>query len=317
MKIQKRDAPQEPLTLKYRPQELDDVVGQLAATKSIQSMLSKPHPHAFLFTGPSGVGKTTLARIVARLFEASDVIQIDAASYSGVEAVRGLTANMSFKSLGGGNKFIIVDECHSLSKSAWQALLASTEEPPAHVYWAFCTTEPEKVPSTIKTRCACYALKPIKPSDIADYLDKVAEIEGITLAANLLGIIARKANGSMRQALSFLQVCSGAETKEEVLALIEAAEAAVPVIELARLICLGQGLTWERAAQLVKNLEETNYEGVRLTIINYVTQALLGAKGEKEVTRLANILQCFSGSYNASEGKAPLLLSLASLLYGN
>jgi DNA polymerase-3 subunit gamma/tau len=320
----KKKAPDSPtpssLILKYRPQTWEELVGQEAVVRSLTTAIrNKTRPHSFLFTGPSGTGKTTIARLIAREMKVlpENISQIDAASFSGIESVRSILSTLPFRGWGEAPRLIIMDECHSLSKPAWQALLKSIEEPPAHVFWVFCTTEPDKVPETIKTRCLAYSLKPVRPDTLAEWLEGIAESEGITLGAKLVGLIARKAEGSPRRALSFLNACAAAESKDEVLSLIDSVEQSEGAIALARLIVKGQGFGWDEARRLVEGMDEGNMEGVRLTIYNYATKALLGTQGEKQAVRLAAVLHAFSGTYNPSEGKGPLLLSIASLLFGD
>ncbi len=128
----------EPLHLKYRPKDFDEVVGQDAVVKSLQQAVKNNAGHTFLFTGLSGVGKTTLARITAATVGcvSSNLIEIDAATHTGVDDMRDVTFSLKYKPIGVGSvKVIIVDECHMLSKSAWNSLLKVLEEPPAWVYW--------------------------------------------------------------------------------------------------------------------------------------------------------------------------------------
>ena len=145
-----------PLHIKWRPQKLNDVISHAFVVSSLKALLKeKECPHSFLFTGPSGVGKTTLARIVASYLEAA-VLEIDAATNTGIDAMRAVQDMARYKAIDNEKRVVIIDECHALSKQTWQSLLKIVEEPPAHLYWAFCTTEPDKVPATIKTRCVQY-----------------------------------------------------------------------------------------------------------------------------------------------------------------
>ena len=177
---------EEPLHIKYRPRSLQDVRGQDAVVDSLTTALKKStRPHSFIFTGPSGCGKTTLARILAEKFGCSpqNVIEIDAATNNGIDSMREVTSTLRYNGFGDTpNKAIIIDECHALSKAAWQSLLKSVEEPPAHVFFFFCTTENGKVPETINTRCQSYFLKPLRFDDLMDLLEFVVDEEALASA---------------------------------------------------------------------------------------------------------------------------------------
>ena len=143
------------LARKYRPQSWKQVIGQDAAIKSLRATLKAGGKHGFLFTGPSGVGKTTVARILAAAVgcEAHNLLEIDAATHTGIDAMRAVSEGVAYKAFGDSPvKVMIIDEAHSLSKAAWQSLLKVVEEPPEHAYWVFCTTEPGKIPPRSEER---------------------------------------------------------------------------------------------------------------------------------------------------------------------
>lgn len=321
----KKPAPKvsEPLHLKHRPKTFEDVVGQDAAVNNLTRLFESGRvPHSFLFTGPSGCGKTTLARIVATRLNCLDnsVIEVDAARYSGIDAMRELLTGAQYQSLGDSRrKFYIVDECHALSKATWQTLLKNVEEPSPHLYWAFCTTEAEKVPDTIRTRCHTYDLKPVKWDLLAEYLTAVRDEEKLEVKDEFIDIAARKAIGSVRQGLVYLSMLDGIVSKDEALRLVEDADSQMegPIV-LARMLVSGRGATWAAAVKIIQDLDGVAPETIRLTVLNYATAALLSTSGEKNAVQLLAVVQTFSslGVCNQSERMAPILVAVGSLLLG-
>ena len=146
----------DPLIVRHRPKAFDQVVGQKAALQMLDTLIQSQASRCFLFTGPSGVGKTTLARLTAIALgcDEADIQEVDGPTYTNVQELRTLTANLHLRPFTkSGFKAIIVDECQSFSSTAWNVLLKATEEPPRWLYWLFCTTELGRVPP--ETRCAC------------------------------------------------------------------------------------------------------------------------------------------------------------------
>ena len=308
-----------PLHLRHRPVTLNEMVGQDAVVRSLTTQLSGDAvPHAYLFTGPSGVGKTTLARILAKMTgcDESNIMEIDAATNSGVDNMRLVTQMAQYRGIGGSpNKFIIVDECHALSRATFQSLLLSIEEPPPHVYWALCTTEADKIPATIKTRCSHYDLKPVAWEVVCDHLTAIAKKEKLAVATDLCGVIARKADGSLRQAIQWLSMVNGITDKAEVNEILETAEGNVEAVDIAKTLVAGRGITWKGMIQKVQALDRTSPESVRIVIVNYIGASLLRTESEKEAVRLLTTLQAFSTPFNPSEKQAPLLLALGTVLF--
>lgn len=308
----------EPLHIKYRPQTLDEIIGQDAVVTNLTRLFeAKRVPKTFLFTGPSGIGKTTIARILASMVDAS-VIEVDAARYSDIESMRALLNGTQYAALGNSpRKFYIIDEIQAISKKAWDTLLMSSEQPPDHVYWAFCTTEPDKVPNAIRTRSHAYDLKPVKWDLLAEYLDFVRTEENLKVAKEFVDLAARKANGSVRQALVFLSLLDGITDKAEALRLVEDVEAMEegPIV-LARMVVSGRGFTWSAARKLVEGLSDVSPESIRLVVLNYAASALIKEDGEKQAEKLMSIIQAFSQPCNQSEKMSPILIAIGSLLFG-
>ncbi|MBT8235675.1 MAG: DNA polymerase III subunit gamma/tau, partial [Bacteroidia bacterium] len=199
---------------KYRPQNFKDVVGQSAITATLENAIESNHlAQALLFCGPRGVGKTTCARILAKKINedgtqkadedfAFNIFELDAASNNSVDDIRSLTDQVRIPPQVGKYKVYIIDEVHMLSQSAFNAFLKTLEEPPAHAIFILATTEKHKIIPTILSRCQIFDFKRITVKDIADYLKYIAEQQGIEADEDALHIIAQKADGAMRDALS-------------------------------------------------------------------------------------------------------------------
>lgn len=229
---------------KYRPQQFDEVIGQSHVTRTLANAVASGRlAHAILFSGPRGTGKTTVARILAKCVNcesgpattpcgecrscreittgsAADVFEIDGASNNRVENVRELRENARYMPAAAPYKIYIIDEVHMLSDAAFNALLKILEEPPAHVLFFFATTEPNKIPITILSRCQRHDLRRVQIDDIVDHMAQICGKEEIDITKNALGVIGREADGSVRDALSLLdQIVTCAEgriTEEQI-----------------------------------------------------------------------------------------------------
>src|SRR5256885_13200617 len=214
---------------KWRPQRFDDVVGQQAVTRTLtNALVSRRLAHAFVFAGPRGVGKTTTARILARALNCVtgptpepcgtcdacveiaegrdiDVLEIDAATHTQVDNVREvIISGLAIAPVRNRYKVLIIDEVHQLSSASFNALLKSIEEPPPHVVFMMATTELEKIPETVLSRSQVYEFRTIGTNAIADQLRRIVDAERISASDDSLHLIARDAEGSMRDAQSKL-----------------------------------------------------------------------------------------------------------------
>lgn len=222
------DSPQPAVALarKWRPRRFADLTGQEHVVKALSNALTQGRlHHAYLFTGTRGVGKTTLARILAKCFNCEtgvtpepcgecsackqidagrfvDLLELDAASNTGVDNMREVLDNAQYAPTVGRYKVYIIDEVHMLSKPAFNSMLKTLEEPPEHVKFILATTDPQKIPVTVLSRCLQFNLKPMTPQQVVQRLSHVLEQENISTEPAALNLLARAANGSMRDALS-------------------------------------------------------------------------------------------------------------------
>jgi DNA polymerase III gamma/tau subunit len=301
---------------KYRPKTFAEVVGQAPVTSSLSKMIERRASQAFLFSGPSGTGKTTLARIAANKLGCTptNIIEIAAAKFTGVEDMRQLQDGLQYRPFGKSTqKSFILDECHRLSRQAWDSLLKVVEEPPDHITWFLCTTEVNKVPDTIKTRCAAFTLKSVKDEYLGELLDRICEREKLDLPGDVGDLIIKQAQGSPRQMLVNLELCRDCKNKKQASDLLRTALQSDATLELCRFLM--NGGSWIKGMGIVSKLDDESPESVRILVTNYVGVALKNAKTEKEACFLLSILEAFAAPYNTSERMAPLLLSIGRVLY--
>ncbi len=303
------------LAEKYRPLAFDEVIGQPEIVKSLKRVVEEGRHHSFLFLGPSGVGKTTLARILANTFAGgkateTNMEEVNAASTS-IDDIRDIVSRSYYRAIGANqSRSIILDEAHRLSPGAWDTLLKPLEQPPRHVYWMLCSTNGDKIPRTIKTRCVQYTLKPVGEDLLFNLLAGIADAEGFGTSSGVIDAIVERSEGSPRQALVYLETVKEARIPTEARLLLGSGISEPGTIELCRFLAGGRGFTWEEAVRLIKPLEGRDAESIRIGVVNYLTAVLLNAKSDARAAFLLSVLEPFLSPYTTTDKLAPLLHSV-------
>ncbi|MBR6877668.1 MAG: DNA polymerase III subunit gamma/tau, partial [Neisseriaceae bacterium] len=314
------------LARKWRPKTFADLVGQQHVVKALRNALDKGRlHHAYLLTGTRGVGKTTIARILAKSLNCEnahqgepcgqcqscqdidagrfvDLLEIDAASNTGIDNIREVLENAQYAPTSGKYKVYIIDEVHMLSKSAFNAMLKTLEEPPEHVKFILATTDPHKVPITVLSRCLQFVLRNMTAQQVADHLAYVLDSEQIDYEPNALALIGRAANGSMRDALSLLDqaiaMTSGSVTETDVRHMIGA-------VDKRYLFDLMYALSQKNSSKLIQIAQEMANNAIgfdnalnelailwqRLALIKMVPNAI--AQDDPEHEQLTQLTQYF------------------------
>jgi len=286
---------------KYRPKTFKDIVGnEVAVSKITNALKKKTHPHAWLLSGPPGTGKTTIARIVASMLGASEmsIFEINTASNRGIDTARDIIDNIRYNSTDA--VVYILDECHKFTNDMQNALLKALEEPPEHVYFFLCTTDPQKLIKAVQSRCTKVKTELLTEEQLYSVISRINKLEELKIAKETLKEIAANANGCSRDAIVMLDDISNAANEKEIKAILagQGAEEDPEIIELCRTL-LDSKKGWRDIAIVLKKLKANNKldepETVRYMVLGYMNAVLMSHHD----VRAAAALEAFSeNTYN-------------------
>ena len=298
---------------KYRPSTLDEMVGNEATIKSLKAELENGS-HVFLFTGPAGCGKTTLARIIAKEVGAGDlsIKEINSAENRGIDTAREVQEQMRYNPSDGDALVWIFDECHQWLAPVQNAFLKALEDTPEHVYFFLCTTDPQKLITPLKTRCSIINVKPLTNDEMTYLLKRTARSEGIKIGSEVYERICEMAQGGSRKGLKLLAKVLYLESDEERLEVLKIDDASdnPETIELCRAL-LQKDCTWSKLAFLLKTLDLSEPERVRQAVMGYMNSVLLNGKASVEAV---SAMQAFSSADSYRNGKFSITVACLDAL---
>lgn len=301
-----------PLQLSYRPNSLEELFGNESIKESLKSVLAREDkPKTILLTGPSGCGKTTIARIIAKILNCNemDLIQHNISDMRGIDTAREIIASCQFEPLYGDVRVIILNEIHKSTNEFQNAMLEILEEPPKGVYFILCTTEPEKLLKTVKTRATTYIVTTLRKHDMISLISWVTESEKVQLSEKVKNAILFAAEGCARKALVILdQIIDIQEEEKQLEAINENTPSEVVIIDLCRKIMAKEPgpNRWKELSVMLKGVD-SDAEGVRRAILGYLTSVLINGD-HKNGERVARLIAEFSNNY-FDTGKSGLITS--------
>lgn len=287
---------------KVRPTAFEEVAGQDHAIAPIVKLLKGKFPSLLLLTGDSGVGKTTIARLIRKALNVSDTdfVEINAGTDGGVDDVRNIKRYTNSLALGGDYRMWLIDEAHKLTAQAQNAFLKETEDTPDHVKFIFCSSEPDKLIRALQTRATRFDLKPLSRDVVGQLLRIVCRSEGIEVSKNTIQAICENCQGSAREALVMLEQAAAASSEEEALEIVSRTGEEKVSFNFCQILLKE---TWHDAARAIKD-GELDPEKTRRGVLGYMSSVLLN---NPKNARAAKALKCYQFLFQ--NGKADLILA--------
>lgn len=270
------------LYLKYRPATLDEVRGNSDLILTLKGMLGNRHtcPHSFLLHGPTGCGKTTIARIIANELGSTgyDLREINSADFRGIDTIRDLIKSSQYMAMESNCICWIIDEVHKMTNDAQNALLKILEDTPPHIYFVLCTTDPQKLLSTIKGRCSTFQVLPLSETEMRILLKRVARKEAKGIEDAVLNQIVESAKGHPRNALQILEQVLNVPQEQQLQTAKKAEAETTQAIDLCR--ALIKQAPWSTIAKILSGMKDLEAESVRRVVLGYCQAILLSGKDE-------------------------------------
>lgn len=303
-----------PLAIDKRPKLLKEVHGNHALKSSLGTILKRDIediPHAILFCGQSGCGKTTLARIFASKLDCdeNEFYELNSADVRGVDTVREISKQMKYSPMSGSTRIWLFDEVHKMTNDAQNAMLKMLEDPPAHVYFMLATTDPQKLIAPLKSRCTTFEVKPLTDDEMMEFLSQIVDDEEKDVPEEILESIINSANGSPRNALQILERIIDLPVKAMKAAAEQTAETEAQTIDLCREL-LKPKPAWKDVAKILSTLTGEP-ESIRYAVLGYCNAILM--KGDNKRAYL--VMSCFTEPY-FNTAKAGLTISCYEAVNG-